>query len=90
MRSIKELLQLMLYNTHQFEDGLCMWVLNMKILQYISLEEWDSLSEYIKENRPSKYSSFNAWIRSDNQYYWTPGNIEPRIKWLKKHIKLNS
>jgi hypothetical protein len=23
-------------------------------------------------------------------YYWKEGDIKPRIKWIQKHIKLNS
>lgn len=53
----------------------------------ITSEEEYSLQHYIDVNRPSIFSSIDAFIHCNNVFYWTPGDIKPRIKWIKKHIK---
>jgi hypothetical protein len=44
---------------------------------------------YIRKNRPSKFSSIDAFECRNSNYYWKIRDINPRIKWLKKHIKKN-
>lgn len=90
MRSIKELLELMLKNEQAYFYGLCHWVNNLYICKIINLEEKRKLITYINNNRPSKWSSFSAFISRDSNFYWESKKIKPRIKWIKKHIKLNS
>ncbi len=90
MRTIKELLQLMLNTPDNFDDdGLCMWSCNLWCQDLITSDEYELVKDYIYSNRPSKYSSFDAFRHSDTRYFWKKGNIQPRIKWLKKHIQLN-
>lgn len=90
MRSIKELLELMLKNEQGYFRGLCNWVHNLYLSKIINLEEKFLLIRYIGNNRPSKWSSFSAFKSRNTHFYWEYKNIKPRIKWIKKHIKLNS
>lgn len=93
MRTIKELLQVMLDNQQYFEDGLCSWVTDLyweSKFKLITHNEVAKIKAYITENRPSKFSSISAFKNRHREYYWEVGNINPRIEWLKKHIKKNS
>ena len=90
-RTIKELLQIMLDNQEYFEITLCFWVDKLYILSnLLSLLEVIRLRQYILLNRPSTFSSIQSFINRNNFYYWNRGDIKPRIKWLKEHIKKNS
>jgi hypothetical protein len=75
-RSIDELLEVMLDNTAEFEDGLCKWRYNLR--NKISDEEHIRLHRYIEKNRP--------WF-CFGTHYWPKGKLEPRLKWIRKHIK---
>lgn len=90
MRNIKELLELMLKNEQGYFSGLCNWVSNLYLSKIINLEEKIRLINYINNNRPSKWSSLSAFKSRNTRFYWEYKNIKPRIKWIKKHIKLNS
>lgn len=90
MRTIKELLELMLEHQECFSAGLCQWNDRLYLNNIITCEESDELQYYINNNRPSKYSSLDAYNHQHSGYYWADRNIKPRIKWLKKHIKKNS
>ena len=87
MRTIKELLQVMLDNKGEFECGLCNWVTKIFHKGKIDIDEYDLLTCYIEENRPSKWSSLSAYLSRNSCYYWKKGDIKPRLKWIKKHIK---
>mgnify|MGYP003640951016 CR=1 FL=1 len=90
MRTIKQLLQVMLDNKDLFNSGLCHWIDQLWFRSKINDDESRLLGKYIRENKPSKFSSIDAWCSRNNHYYWKPGNITPRINWINKHIKLNS
>lgn len=77
-RSIDELLEVMLDNTAEFKLGLCVWNLNLYSKEVIDEEEYEKLRAYIKENKP--------WY-SFGEYYWSVGKLQPRLKWIHKHIK---
>ena len=79
-RSIDELLEVMLDNVTEFEDGLCAWAVRLYCIYLINHEEFEKLHRYIKENRP--WFSFMG-----GAYYWSVGKLEPRLKWIRKHIK---
>ena len=85
MRSIKELLQLMLDNQQSFRTGLCHWVDYMYMDALITNSEKRTLSSYICEHPPFIHKIY----RRHRGYYWKPGNIKPRIAWIKKHIEKN-
>ena len=90
MRNIKELLELMLENQDLFCIALCDWTRRLHGVRFICQEEKMTLLYYIQKNRPSMWSSIDAFRYRKRSYYWEEGNIKPRIKWIKKHIKLNS
>jgi len=90
MRPINELLELLLNNKSSFRYGLCSWVSNLKYRNILSRQEGALLLDYIDNNRPSKWSSIDAFIHRNKGFFWKEGDINPRIKWIKKHIKLNS
>jgi hypothetical protein len=70
----------MLANPQLFETGLCRWVTSLYCANLITFDETNVLSEYIEANEPDDRDITNI-------YYWRVRDIEPRIKWLKKHIK---
>lgn len=95
MKSIKELLQLMLSNTHRCFAGLCALANVLVNCEIITDGEYAILLKYIQDNSPTGdiavYSKgcFNTWYHVAG--YWYPRYIkEPRIKWLKEHIELNN
>jgi hypothetical protein len=85
-RTIKELLQLMFDNQNLFRFGLCHWNEQLFRRNLLTNIEYWKLSEYIIINRPSKFSSIDAFVHRNSVMYWEVSNINPRIKWLKKHI----
>ena len=86
-RTIKELLQLMLDNVNLIEDGLCGLQTKLRCFDIITAEERFLIHNYIDHNRPSKFSSIDAFKNRGSLFYWERGAKEPRIKWLKNHIK---
>lgn len=84
-RSINDLLKLMLKHQELFKSGLCHWVDYMWRYNRITWKELIKLRKYIEENRPKNI----YWIMG-NGYYWKRDDINPRIKWLQKHIKLTN
>ena len=88
-RTLSELLQVMLDNKSLFPLGLCHWNTKLHVANLITTAEYQYLDEYIENNRPKKVSWW--WKSSNRRYYWRPGKLYPRIKWIKHHIKrLNS
>ena len=86
-RSIKELLEVMLNNQELFNGGLCSWAWHIYRDDKITLEEYRILEFYIRENRPSIFSSVDAFMHMTSLFYWEKCNIKPRIEWINKHIK---
>ena len=82
-RDIKALLQIMLDNQKVFQSGLCSWASGLPL----SYEEWRNLKKYIKENRPSMFSSTDAFLHCTDCHYWKVGDINPRLKWINQHIQ---
>jgi hypothetical protein len=92
MRTIKESLEVMLENKDLFNKGLCNWAEKLYYRNIITGSEQSKLKNYIDENRPFMLSSISTMceIIKHTDYYWKEGDIKPRIKWIQKHIKLNS
>jgi hypothetical protein len=93
-RTTKQLLQVMLENVGFISidecHGLCALVCKLIRDEQINNREWHLLYDFIDGNRPSMFSSFEAFRHSqleDEGFYWDRGKAAPRIKWLKKHIK---
>jgi len=87
MRSIKELLGLMLQHQELFRTGLCTWIFDMYFPNQpnspiLTTEERKLLSRYVDKNRPSKYSGMLAFLWRNRVHYWPKGWIRPRIKWI--------
>lgn len=94
VRPMHELLEIMLSqkklfdNTNLYKSGLCSKAVYLyDALLLINNHEFFKLRKYIEENRPSKYSSFDAFKHRNSTFYWDVNNQKARIKWLKKHIK---
>ncbi len=89
MKPIKELLQVMLDNQNLFHRGLCDWTMRLYHFDKITADEHLFLHRYIKSNKPSIFSSIDCFLEKmrGSLFYWKPGDIKPRIKWIKKHIK---
>jgi len=83
-RTIKELLELMLEHQHLFSAGLCLWNTSMHVRGLTNWDEYLILKKYINNHSPF-LNIFNS-----SPYYWKSGDINPRIKWIKKHIKQNT
>ena len=87
MRTEKQLLEVMLANIHLLCGGLC-W-LNDRLYTHklITDDKHAVIHKYIRYNRPSMFSSWNAFWNCGSRVYWSPDNVEHRVKWLNKHIK---
>lgn len=86
-RSIKELLEIMLNNQKYFTYGLCQWIQKLSQIGIITFAEREILQDFIKNNKPSIFSSWSVLFNLKCGYFWKYGKIKPRIKWIKKHIK---
>lgn len=91
MRTIKELLQVMLKHKDLFDSGLCAWAASLYGKGIITKWEAEALFEYIRGNRPD-YFSWTNFIKgyTPEGYFFPCGKIKPRIYWIKRHIKKNS
>ena len=91
MRSIKELLELMLQHKDLFDSGLCAWAASLYGKRIITKWEAEALFEYIRGNRPD-YFSWTNFVKNHKRkgYFFPSGKIKPRIYWIKRHIKKNS
>jgi hypothetical protein len=89
MRSIKELLMVMLDHQDKFKSGLCNWVFELNKDHILTNRESTRLDNYISYNKPKWYSSYSALKAKNTEWYWIRTNKAPRIRWIKKHIKLN-
>jgi len=87
MRTKKELFELMLDNKDLFKLSMCSWSYRLHTHSLINDAEYILLLKHIEENRPSKYSSINAFRSRNTWFYWPPEKINPRIKWIKKQIE---
>ena len=86
-RTEKELLEVMLERIRMATAGLCHLNDQLFTRRIITDEEHAIIHKYIKNNRPSPFSSLNALWCSNSRWYWTSGSVKHRIKWLKHHIK---
>jgi len=93
MRTIKELLQLILDNQQLFQCGLCGWRYNLSAKDLITGEEDELLHKYFQANKPEFKFINNFYnpdkIEKNSLFFWKQNKIKPRIKWLKEHINKN-
>lgn len=84
MRDIKELLEILLDNYENNSiymiqsNGLCWAIQRLCDENIILLQEGDILLEYLYSNKPEW-----AWAG----FWWTIGDVPPRIKFLKQLIE---
>lgn len=78
MRTEKELWEQVLSRTDLFVTGLCRWVDSLRLLGVISSEEESILDLSLVCNLPDYKVS---------RYSYPPGEIKPRIEWIKNRIK---
>ncbi len=78
-KEIKILLQIMLDNIHMLETGLCRLNIKLTELNIITKKECLIIKYYLEKQ--IQHSSF---------FWWKLREIEPRVNWLKEHIKLLS
>ena len=84
MRSIKELLELLLdqYENNRLDGiqwtGLCLAINRLRISHVIDQHEKEALFKAIGANKPDK-----PW---SEVYWWPKGHTEPRIEFIKQLI----
>jgi hypothetical protein len=78
MRTIPELLRLMLENKRCFRTGLCSWERHLFYQNIITEDESILLHKYREENAPEN---------SIGLFYWNAFMIEPRIDWINEQLK---
>lgn len=64
-------------------EGLCSEKTNLYFDNILSWNDNYNIAEYFSNNKPL------TWYRvfHSTGYWWKPGKVKPRKKWLKKHIK---
>ena len=83
MRDIKTLLEILLdqYQNNRLEgiqsSGLCFAIIRLRVGHVINQTDEDALLKVIKSNHP-------AGVRT--AYWWTEGEVKPRVKFLKQLI----
>jgi hypothetical protein len=80
-KSIREILEVALENIKLIESdaGLCRLAYLLDASEKLKTEEALRLIRYIRNNRPSKFSSINAYRHKNRGHYWTPGSKRHRI-----------
>lgn len=85
-KTIKELLELLRieitrrYNTDIF-TGMCGAIFALNYRNYILNKEMNMLFEYLENNVPN-----NVDVDGTKDYWWEIGKIQPRYKWIDKHL----
>lgn len=93
-RTLHELAEILLKpdNLEYFTSGLCHYILELNIRGKITKSEYCMLKRLIVNNKPFTtqltrlISNPDLLNPSSNNYYWRYGKVEPRIKWIKKHM----
>lgn len=81
---LSELLQHLLSIVHLIDSHKCgICELKWHTL-YLYDEDLKNLNRYIKSNIPFSRRCYALW---NSGYWWKPGKVKPRKKWLEKHIK---
>lgn len=83
LHNLKSDFSLILQNEYWFRTGLCEWIHNI----YGSKNKFKNinlLERYLKSNRPITLNR----LFTPSVYWWKKGDIVPRVKWIKKQIKL--
>ena len=83
MRSIRELLQVLVDNHEQLylNEGLCIANSFAQRKQLISTQEYYVIKDYVDKNLPMPY------VHDGLQYAFPYGETKPRLDWLSEQIK---
>lgn len=93
MRTKQELLQVYLDNEKLFVTGLCYWTQGLHYRELITEEEASYINTLISKKKPirtrlqERLHFLPYKYRKNTLYYWKIGEIEPRIKFLKRFLK---
>lgn len=77
-RVVLKVLKKMLKNQDLFKTGLCSWIGELDNHDKIYNSEFWTVVKFIHRSKPVNYSN----------YWWSPGEIEPRITWIKEQIAI--
>lgn len=80
--SIQNAFKVMLRYQYLFSTGLCSWwksVVNSGLLG-VNFTLYAIVLQYLNRHKPK--------VTFDRNYWWEGGNLQPRVKWLNKQIKL--
>jgi hypothetical protein len=94
MRSINELLSVVLdnfdkyFNIDAYTNGICILISSLENRRVLTSNEVGKVKDYIRSNPPSKIPF--GMGHPLYGYYWKPGKVAPRKRWLRKHIKLTA
>ncbi len=87
MRTIKELLTIVLKNKKLFEDaGLCWLIHQLQLEDTINDDEYTLLNDYIHEQLKGHKEYWYVEDQSE-PFYFPIGKWPPRERWLKSKIK---
>jgi len=97
MRNIETLLRITLSRVivkadkNRFSHGLCNTINDLNSNAIIDNDEAERLLQYLTVNKPLRYHIRKLSKYYDiKAYYWKKGNVTPRMRWLNKHIRINS
>ena len=89
MRTLKELLIILLKKIETSQNNcLCMALSKMDV----NFQEWNMINIFILTKAKPKfyqkryYCNKGVFQQSFAPFYWTPGDLKSRQKWLKKQI----
>jgi hypothetical protein len=84
MKTDLELFQLMSIRINSVgRTGLCRLSTELHYIGDIILEESMRIKQILTMNKPKTF----YMLLTDSAYWWKPGKIRPRKRWLKKMIK---
>lgn len=87
------LLEVLKENENAFTTGLCSWIFQLHYTKVISSADLELLMTYVINNGPISTHRLLCFVglrQESRNFYWKRGDIEPRLKWIDKHIKKNS
>jgi len=88
---IKAVFEELLENKGCFENGLCYWIHTVKYRNSVCKDynKYYVAENFVLQNRPKSFlRTLKRRFFGGSSYFWTKDKIKPRIKFIKKHIKL--
>ena len=92
LSNIQSVFEDLLQHEELFGTGLCSWVTDLRFDYRFygrATSKFDLAHSYIINNRPKSFlRTLKRCFIGGSAYFWPVGEIRPRIKFIKKHIKL--